>query len=66
MSNIKKNSYVTLENYNDGLDYNDSLDYNDNQIETFGAFSISAAVRYPYNQSRENPNYKQKIIPGVN
>lgn len=31
-----------------------------------GAFSISSAVRMPYNRGYYDPNYKQPVYPGVN
>lgn len=33
--------------------------------EGFGSFSLTAAVRPPYNQSRDDPNYKFKKVDGV-
>ena len=74
MSNIKKNCYVSLKNYNSGVDDNYSKFFefyntkttNYDQLEPFGSFSIAAAVRFPWNRGRGDPNYEQKILPGVN
>jgi hypothetical protein len=43
--------------------YYPDLNYNK---ELFGSFSISAAVRPPYNYTRGNPNIDAPIYPGVN
>jgi hypothetical protein len=40
-------------------------DLNSNK-ELFGSFSISAAVRPPYNYTRNHPNIDAPIYPGIN
>jgi hypothetical protein len=39
---------------------------NSDMKEKFGGFSLSAAVRRPFNQSRWDPNYKEPVVAGVN
>ena len=34
--------------------------------ENFGAFSLSAAVRYPYSTSYFYPYPRERVVPGVN
>ena len=70
MSNIKtkRNLYETfgrsnLTDCNSGKVYGPSCNKNK---ENFGSFSLSAAVRYPFNQSYFDPNYKLPTVPGVN
>ena len=39
--------------------------YDDKNVEKFGAFSLSASVRRPFNPAYYNPNYVQPNIPGI-
>lgn len=59
---IKK--YHTLGTYNGYDSKMEPLVYTTK--ENYGAFSLSAAVRYPYSPLRTDPYYKQPEIPGVN
>lgn len=65
MENIKNpTNYKTLSTYNTYNNTYKNTEKNNNIKESYGAFSLSAAVRYPW----ANPasGAKQPVIPGVN
>ncbi len=57
------NNYLTLSTYNE---YTCAQTTEPLIKENYGAFSLSAAVRYPYNPLRTDPQWKQPQVPGVN
>ena len=66
MDNIKNSTnYKTLSTYNTTYNSTDKNNDNNNMVkESYGAFSLSAAVRHPW--AIPSAGDKQPVIPGVN
>jgi hypothetical protein len=66
----KPSNYVTLGDYNEvyplGVFKPCPNERNHNHKENYGAFSLQAAVRYPYSCCRGQPNCHQNVVSGVN